>query len=504
MRVLFLLITICYTNFFIGQTPELTFEWGPSEESPKNSFHKVIAGDTDGFVTIFVEKYGNKKKSLQRFDSDMNLTKTIPLDLKYDSKQTQLEFQHAYRGYLYLFFEGKDSKTQEDLLLVKKIKTSTLQIENEFEIVGRSKKNELRNRLQRGFEIAFSPDSTLFSIETEIFSSDEKTQRQIEVFDLNFETKYSTIVSFDKYREAIITSNHTLQNNGVSYFTTQEKLNYKIMAFTHDGSENFVYQVKPDINEIKKVQMDADCEKLLDLDIHVDSKENIVVSGFSGRGIFAYPATIYYLKINPEFNGKISEEAVEFDQRLIYGNYEKYEKKVAVKAVNSGKRLFLPNCDLLKTYRSTDDSYSLIYQAEIPEGYGSGDIFILKFTANEIEGISKISKHQKFLTIGFLYADFVVSQIQNQLVFLFNDAPGNLSIRDAIRPATLKESTLKNLNLTLVVLNDDGSYSKKALDTQENHSFHLSFSHALQYQDNKFIFYCKNGSKHKFLSLTLN
>ncbi|MFN3917485.1 MAG: hypothetical protein ACK4K0_07060 [Flavobacteriales bacterium] len=265
----------------------------------------------------------------------------------------------------------------------------------------------------------------------------------------------------------------------------------------------------PEENIVKEFEIDLGNKWLSSASLRYSPTGMLYVGGFYSnqpdeRGI----AGTFFLSINPETRQTDASTLKPFDRQLLSEFYSesKLNKEQQLPSFRFSKFIVKPDGGVYfaaeqyyETVTTYMDYYS--YYNAFPTttvNYYYNDIVVVSVSATgEIEWTKKIAKKQSSTNDKGYYLSFALHYDGNNLYFLYNENPKNLS-ESAIRENRVKYmSNSARAVAAMVIVNPKGETSKKALFSGKDSGTILRPKIYLQHTQQSFLLYGQTGKRYK-------
>lgn len=467
-----------------AQAP-LNVKWGKEFNAPRNSTVADIIGyDASGFYVLKSKfaAFSNSTLELDKFDNNLNPSKSIELELSEGGKRTNLEHIVHLDGQLLMFTSFPDQRTKINALYVQPVNKQTLLPSNtnkvkiaEINYEGNSKRNS------GSFSFRLSQDSS----KVLIFYSLPYDYREPEKFgflvmDKEMNQLWQQNVTLPYRDDLFDVESFKVDNYGNVYLLGllykdvrrakrkgEANYQYKVLSYTDQGATAREYSVSlPD-------------KFLTDMQIGIRSNKDIVCSGFySDQGKLSIRGT-FFLSIDAETKEIKTKSFKEFDIDFITQNMTERQAEKAKRKEERGQEQELYEYDLDKLIVRSDGGALLIgeqffintvttttYFNRMPmtrtvTHYYYNDIIMVSIRPDgTIDWAVKIPKRQHSVDDGGFYSSYAMAINRDKIYFVFNDNPNNLDYSGVGR---VSQTPSRNQVVTVVSVNPRGEMKRQIL-----------------------------------------
>ena len=533
---LFFAVCILCTTSILSQikSDKADIEWGPEQkESKKSTMGDLIAHDASG---IYVTKYKSKLVgwpiiSLEHFDKSLNKTKSVILKLGSKRDKRKLEHIIHLNNKIYLFSSYADNEAKKNYLYVETINKKSLLSNNDLNKISEINFYGKKRWNNGGFNYEISRDSAKILIYNSLpYEKNENAKFSLLVLDNNLKEIWKKDITLPYADNLFKLEDYKVSNKGNVYLigkiydgkkiekkkrTKNEPISkpnykYKILSYNNKESRNKEYLIEVEDFFISQMK------------IAIDENENIICAGFyselSSHGIKGS----YFLKIDGNTQKIITKNFKDFGIDFITQNMTiRQEKKVKKKAAKKKKPVELYEYDLDNIILKDDGGAILIGEqffirvvtrtttdangntsTTTTYYYYYNDIIVINISAKgEIEWTEKIPKRQVTTNDGGFYSSYALSEVGDNLYFVFNDNPKNLFYKGVGKLYNFNKGKKESL-VVLVELNMKGEQTREALFSMKDAEVIIRPKVCEQISDTQMILFGQKKKTQRFAKVT--
>lgn len=450
MKWISLMFSLFLVSSALAQSTPFKVVWGKEFTAPGSStLGDIIGYDRSGFYVVRNQtKAFSSKLSIERFDNQFNLAKSIDLELMEEGKKSFLEYFLHVDGRLWMFTSFSDTNTKKNILLAKPVNKQSLMPNN-------TQKKELvaidfeGRRNKSGFTFRTSNDSSKVLIYYSLPQSDPTDPQKFGflVFNKQMDLLWQKEIMLP-YRDDLFDIETTkIGNNGNVYLLgllfndrRREKrkglpnYEYKVLSYTNHGAT---------INEFA---INLPDKFLTDMQIGARANGDIVCAGFySESGTMSIRGT-FFLSIDAQTKEMRTKSLKEFDINFITQNMTEREMNQAKRRDEKGQDVELYEYDLDKLIVRSDGGAMLIGEqyfvrtrtytqymggrpiTQTTTYYYYNDIIVVNIDPQgNIDWSVKVPKRQMSTDDGGFYSSYAMAINKDKIYFVYNDSPDNLS-----------------------------------------------------------------------------
>ncbi|MFZ1609946.1 MAG: hypothetical protein WAT52_02685 [Chitinophagales bacterium] len=515
----YFLITLFFTIVTFTATAQhnVRVELSEQYEEPKNStVFDVVGYDDGGFVFSRYNRKGiyNLEISLEKYNKALKFLTLRDYEYEIDGEEVEYNSPFYFNDKLYLLATTQVKKTKNTNVYYHEVDANTLNTNRDPVLL--KSIQELDNGSVALASYAISRDEqtlafyglpgyikkgmALAGIPIKFSSEKDETKGSISVFVGNMEKKWELDFTLPYQEKLYSITDVDIDNNGNFYFMGllyNEKAKSKVRglpnyqyiltAFRNNGKEKAEYNISLDEKFI------TDCSFILTND------NKIVCAGFySDKGTTTIKGT-FFMTIDPETKEVLSKGTTDFDTEFLklFVSNSKAEKgselasfsldEIIVRsdggALLIGEKFYVTT----STYRDPNTG-----KTSTSYHYHYNDIMVININPdNTVKWATKIPKKQT-ASSGF-YLSYV-SHVKDDMVYLiFNDNEKNL---DEKNPDKIYSYDGKNSFATIVSIQPDGKWDKKALFSNKEVGVVMRPSVSEQINDDELLFYAEKGKKY--------
>ncbi|HET8962820.1 MAG TPA: hypothetical protein VFM99_02930, partial [Chitinophagales bacterium] len=464
----------------------------------------------------------NLEISLEKYNKSLKLLSQGEYKFEIDKEDVEYSNPFYFRDNLYLLATTQIKKTKTTNVYYHEIDKSTLNTIRDPVLLKSIQELDNGSIALASYEISRDKQTLAFyglpgyikkgmslaGIPIQFSSDKDDTKGSVSVFGDNMEKKWELEFTFPYPEKLYDITDVDIDNNGNFYFMGllynekakskvrgQPNYQYILSAFRNNGKEKEEYIISLDDLFI------TDCSFVLTDD------NKIVCSGFySTKGTTSIKGS-FFMTIDPETKAVLSKGTTNFDTEFLklFVSDNKAEKgselanftldEIILRsdggALLIGEKYYITT----STYRdpnsgSTSTSYHYHYN----------DIMVININPdNTVKWATKIPKKQT-ASSGF-YLSYV-SHVKDDMVYLiFNDNEKNL---DEKNPDKIHAYDGKNSFATLVSIQPDGGWDKKALFSNKEVGVIMRPVVSKQINEDELLFYAEKGNKYVVGKLTFD
>jgi hypothetical protein len=481
------LLVLSISTLWAQQAP-LKVSWGKEFSAPRNSTVADIIGfDASGFYVIKNQASGglfslNSTLSLDRFDRNMNPSKSLDLELTEGGKRAYLEQMVFLNGKLLLFTSFPDQKTKINSLFVQPVDKQTLLPDNtkkskvaEINYEGNSKRNS------GSFSFRLSQDSSKMLIFNSLpYDYRDPQKFGFIVMDADMKVLWKKDITLPYRDDLFDVESFRVDNYGNAYllgklYNEVRKVKrrgdanyiYKVLAYTENGTNNKEYSVSlPD-------------KFLTDMQIGIRSNKDIVCAGFYSDNYTVSIRGTFFISIDANTKEIKTKNFKEFDIGFITQNMTENQAEKAKRKEEKGKDVELYSYDLDKLIVRSDGGALLVgeqfFVKTVTSTYRMGtqtttstvtyyyynDVIVVNIgPQGNIDWAVKVPKRQTSTNDGGFYSSYAMAINKDKLYFVFNDDPDNLDYKGVGR---MSQTNIRRQVVTAVTVNAKGEMKKQIL-----------------------------------------
>ncbi len=462
MRILILLAVLLQTSFssFAQQDAvPASINWGPELAEPnKTMITKVLTSGGDLYAVrqkISAQALtGNKKIYIEKYNSQMEQTKSEDITLKYKGKHLDFEELISLNNNLFLLSSFHNKAKKKNYLFTQMINMRTLESGKTLKKIGEIDTRGINKEGHFGLHI--SRDSSKVMIFSNIPNKKGDPESfAVNVYNDQFEEVWSRNIRLPYNDDKFTVEEYRVDDRGNVYFLGviyqdkaksrrrgQPNYQYTILAYTNNGEDYEEYKIK--IND----------RFITDLTFRVADQGELICSGFySDKGTYSVKGT-YFFRLNPDTQEMYNSNFKEFDFDFLTALMSDRRKAKAEKAERSGntkKQAELYSYSLDKLILRSDGGALLVAEQYFVErqndnnryGYNYGywganpwnrgfndieyyynynDIIVVNIQPDgEIEWTARIPKRQETRNDGGYFSSYAMSIVRDKIYFIYND-----------------------------------------------------------------------------------
>ncbi|MBL4709445.1 MAG: hypothetical protein JKY48_13490 [Flavobacteriales bacterium] len=534
---LLLSLLICTCNLLlVGQSKseKVDIKWGIEQKvSKKTVLDNIIGSDESGIYIIKKNHKGKIPILIERYDHDMNLSKSVPVTLGEKKKARSYQAVTEVNGEILLFSTILDKGSKTNLLFVQTLNKKTLKPSSILKKIGEIDYENGSKRNSGSFRYEVSNNKKKILIYYKLpYEKGGKEKVSYHIYDSKLNLLWEKDLTLPYKQELFTVFDYEVRENGDLYLLSRiykdkvrevrnGKPNYEYLIIAYTDKGNSVTEFPIAIKE----------HFLRDMQIAVNKNGDIICGGFYSENQVSISKRAnafeqnsistnssikgsYFLKIDGKTKEIISKSFKEFGLDFITENLtDRQEKKVKRKKAK-GKRVELYQYALDNIVLREDGGAILVgeqYYVQITTTTNSqgqtntsyhyfyNDIILVKLSpSGEIDWTEKIAKRQHTVNDGGFYSSYSLSVVNDNLYFVFNDNIKNLfgntysgKDKGKIKYFTKKA---KESVAVLVEVDGDGRQVKEALFSAKETDLLIRPKVCEQTSDNELIIY---GQKRK-------
>jgi len=467
-------------NIYIG--PEI-------KSKRKGTLNDIVGYDSNGYYMLRKEAVNYY---YEHYDKDLNLMKSVEIDLGRGFKKHEMEFSVQLAKNIYSFTSFNHQKEKKNVLYGRKIDKKTLVPVGEVQTISEF---DYRMRSNDGFfDYDISRDSSKFMVYHDLPYKRGKAERfGVSVFDDQMAAIWQKEITLPFKDELYDVEEYKVDNQGNAYLLG---IVFKGKArVKRRGKPNYAYQLLAYSDQGEKLTeylINLESKFITDMQFEVANNGDIICAGFfSELGTFSIKGT-FYLIIDGATKEVKMETYSQFDSDFLADFMN--ERKA-----NRGKELYEYDLGRLELRRdggavlvaeqfyAQEDMrydpygyqyglsrYRYRYRYGYPMRYGYpygannidyfyNDILVVNIDPKgSIQWAQRIPKRQVSRDDGGLYASYALSVAKGKMFFVFNDHPKNISIQTSDRKVHNFNKGKESV-VVLVTLTGAGEMSKEPL-----------------------------------------
>jgi hypothetical protein len=448
----FLVLPLVLTGLLAsGQSGAFQTKWGKEFAAPRSStVGDIIGFDNTSFYVLKNSVRGllnNQIHAIEKFDNNLNLVKSIELELIEAGNKAYLEYFLHLDGRLIMFTSYPDQTTKRNVLYAQRVNKQSLMPEKnkvklaEINYEGNSRRNS------GSFSFRVSNDSSkILVFNTLPYGYNEPQQFGLIVLDKQMNVLWQKDITLPYRDELFDVESFRVDNQGNAYMLgllykdkRRDKrrgapnYEFKVFSYTDGGGSTQAYSVNvPD-------------RFLTDMQIGIRNNGDIVCAGFySETGKLSIRGT-FFLLIDAVTNEIKTRSFKEFDIDFITQNMTEREVEKAKRREEKGGEVELFEYDLDKLIVRSDGGAMLIGEqyfvqtrtltqyvggrpsVQTVSYYYYNDIIMVNINGKgEIDWAVKIPKRQMSVDDGGFYSSYAMAINRDKIHFIYNDNPNNL------------------------------------------------------------------------------
>ena len=469
-----------------SQNSTSKLKWGKEFDAPRNSTVEDIIGfDNTGFYVlkgkIRVSLFGSNTLSLERFDNNMNPSKSIELELKEKGKDSYLEYVVHLNNRLLLFSSFPDQRTKINSLFVQEVDKQSLMLNpnkkklGEINFEGNSKRNS------GGYSFRLSQDSSKILVYYNLpYESQQAEKFSFLVMDNRMNVLWQKEIALPYKDQLFSVETFKVDNYGNVYLLG---LLYKdVVKIRRKGEANYQYKILSyvDNGAIANEYSASLTDKFLtDMQIGVRNNKDIVCAGFYSESGKTSIRGTFFLSIDANTKEIKTKSFKEFDIDFITQNMTEGQANKAKRKEEKGKEPELYQYDLDKLivrsdggamligeqyYVKTVTSYTRTGNVSMPVTtyyYYYNDIIMVNINPDgNIAWATKIPKRQMSVNDGGFYSSYALAINKDKIYFIYNDSPDNLDYNGV---GNIKTANVRRQYVTVASVNAKGEVKRTPL-----------------------------------------
>ena len=518
----FLLVAMVFGQLVFGQHKPYRVTWGDEErDSRKVTLRDVLGSDESG---IYILKTKTKRKGIDsevviaRYDDQMNMEKSVEVDLGAGEKDRTFAFSKNLDGNIFLFTGFPDKKSDRNRLFVQQLNKQTLLPEGKSrEIASFEMGGGWVSRDEGDYKIRQSLDKSKVLIYYRIPTKKKELERfGFVILDSGMQPVWGDEVSVPFEEGLFDLEDFAVDNHGKAYilgrvFNEKHKsvrkgepnYSYRILTYVEKG-------LKPRVN---RVQLPG--QFITNMRIAVTTDRQIFCVGYySDLGTMRAKGA-YFMIMDGQTDEVLKESKEDFSIGLITQFESKRTKKKAKRRDAKGKDVEMTNHVVREIVLRDDGGIVMVgeqYRVEVIRvvlqnggtrneyHYYYGDLLITNVDHNgNIEWIKKIPKYQHTINDYGFYSSYALSVVQSSLFFLFNDHPENLMYDGEGRPKRFSGS--KKSLAVMVEMDASGKQSKTPIFSNRAHDILARPKACEQVNEGQLIIFGQRGRSQRLALL---
>ena len=456
-------------------------------EKPRTTVSDIVGYDPSGMYVVRKKPVMLKYKYyLEHYDLEMNKTKEAEVNLE---NKLNWEYIVSINQNLYILSSLKQKNIKKHSFFVQNIDKKNLQPQAGSKQIGEIDYNGFKNFNAGSFWYEISKNrSKILIAYNQPYERKGKEKFGFRVFDNNFKELWHKQIELPYSDELFSVMSYTVDNSGNTYIVGKlydEKKEAR--KARKEGRPSFVYKILKYSNngtEFKEYPITIEDHFITDMQISIDTDENIVCSGFySKEGTYSIGGS-YFLRIDGKTQAITTKGFEPFEENFIVQHMtERQAKKAKKKADRKKKGLELYEYDLDEIILKKDGGavlvgeqyYMYITTTTDSEGrtsstyhYIYNDIIVVNM---DKEGQTlwkiRIPKKQHSVNDGGIASSYVLSKVGNKLMFIFNDDIENMTYTEGDKIKNFSKNKKKSATV-LVEVGNQGKQSKEILFTVED------------------------------------
>ncbi len=527
IAVLFLAEIKAQTNSNVYIGPEI-------KTQRRGTLEDIIGYDSEGYYMIRVEP---QRFYLERYDLDLNLSKSERIELGTGADRKQLEFAEQLNGEIYLFTSQRDQSTKQNVLYSNLINRKTLKpvgSPRPMAAIG------YRSRSNDGFfDYDVSRDSSkLLIFHNAPYQANTEEKLGLSVFDNEMNPLWSKEIQLPFKDRLYNVERYQVDNQGNAYLLG---IVYKgQVRVRRQGRPNYEYHLLAynQGDSYEEYLLNLGEKFITDMQFEITSSGDLICAGFySEQGTKSVKGT-FYLLIDTESKEVKKEYYQEFDRDFLQDfmsarradkgrELNEYDLNRLELRRDGGVVLIAEQYYIRETNNSSNNlnPYGYRYYStrfgivRIPNRrfwwnypgdndadvqYNYNDLMVVNINPNgSVQWAKKIPKRQRSRNDGGTYASYALSVAKGKMFFIFNDNPKNI---------TKTSSDLKVYNYTkgresvvvLVTVSANGEIKKEPLFQVKETNTYTKPRVCEQISRDAMIIYSQRNRKVKFAKLTFD
>ena len=433
----------------VAQKLSIKATWGKEFKAAKSStMIDVVGYDNTGFYALTRKFSAFNSYTLEHFDQEMNLTKSVKLELlrqgvSYEAYEKIIQVNNE----LFLFTSLIDNRSKSSTLYVKQIDKSALVPEKTGEKLMSMEYRGPRRAGEGDFIVKLSRDSTNVLVVNMLpYKAGDPEKFGFHVYDASMKLQWQQDVILPHKDDMFEIKSFKVSNTGNVYLLG--KLYNKGHREKRNGEANYSYRIfsySPDNREGKEYSIALEDRFLRDMQLAVEDDGDLICAGFySERGTMSIRGT-YFLTVDAASSEIKTKSFKEFSIDFITQYMKDGKAEQMKRKEERGGDVELYDYDLSDIILRTDGGavlvaeqfYAKTYTYTTPIGgqsqlqqqastyYYYNDIIAVNIGADGvIEWAAKIPKHQVSSDVGF-YSSYALAVVRDKMYFVFNDDPEN-------------------------------------------------------------------------------
>ena len=448
----------------------------------KHAFGEYV-GTIDGVHVV--TSFFKNKRYLNKISEDMNLSATVEMELMQGKDEMTMEDIGIFNEQIVMLVAYQDNKAKTTTYYLQEVDAGSLRKIGSLQEVG-SVEFEKRRSTGYGDLIASRSDEKLLIYLKLPYEKGSPERFRFQVWDneLNmlWREDYQLPYADDLFRLQRI----RVGNNGNVYITGTEwkekrerrenkrdvDYKYHIMAISDNG------------NQVKDYDVSLGEQFISDMQILIDDKNDLLVSGFYGEKSSARTKGMFYLKIDSKSKDIAKDRRVEFPEDFILDQMsDKAKAKAKKKADRKGEEVQLVSYDVREMLLKDDGGFVVLAEqyrfwtttttttnsngastTKTTYHYMYNDLIVLNVSPDgEIEWYTRVPKHQYSTNDGGYRSSYTLGVAGTKILVVYNDAVENLNFEKVADMRNFR--TGKDGGIVLATIDGSGNVKRKLLYT---------------------------------------
>ena len=438
------------------RTSKPSVKFGPEFKIPgKSTLDDVIGYDNTGFYVLETNRWGSKY-TLRLFNHQMALVKSAEVNLDYEGKRRRFEFSVQFNGRIYLFTSFANQKLKKNLLFVEAINPSTLKPDGKMTKVAEIDYSRFGRWNIGEFGYDLSRDKSKLMIHFDLPSAKGENERfGFKVFEEDLKVVWGKDVTLPYDANLFDIERFAVSNDGDAYLLGlrfEDKRRVK-----RQGNPNYHYEVlaySGNGEDPNKYTIQLGDRFITDMQIEISDDGDILCAGFySDLGTFSIKG-VYFLRVDGLSKDIEVRSFKPFTIDDIVQHMSERKAKRTQAKMDKGKNVELYNYELDDLIVRSDGGvvmvgeqfYVRVVTVTTTDSKGNTstrttyyyyykDIIVVNIEPDgSIAWVQRIPKLQQSVDDGGYYSSYVLTVVDDRLIFVFNDDPRNVNYRSPGKP----------------------------------------------------------------------
>lgn len=505
----------------LPMTKQATLEQGTLFDVRLTNF-EIIGTTKDASYGV---SYVGNDVTLYEIDAKGNLKRTVESILPdYMDRKQYITNVVMVNGYIYVYTNAQDKKTEMNYFLYDEINIATLKASGKIQKLDEIKYEKRNNKGK--FTIITSPNQKkILLYKTLPYEKGGKEKYEMTVFSDKMEEIWKEEFELP-YLDNIIAVNRIFIDDEGDVFISAKKYaeNTSTKGLSREErKKNHYYDmvlffIRKNGKDFKEFEIDVENKWITDIRFGIANNGKIVASGFYSEKSSYGIRGVFFLSIDKETRKITKYSLKNFDVEFFYTNLSEKKKAKAMKKEEQGKGRGLLEFkfrDLIiredgGVVLVAEQSYLVVRCTTDPKTgaqsctytYYSNDIVVVNINPKgDIEWAKHIPKKQISGTPYFQSHHLHVGK--NKMYFIFNDNVKNFSIPEAELAHKIKPFSKKGI-ITMVTMDLNGNQTREVLSVKDPNGLIFVANTCLQGDENQSLIFSQKGRKKRFSHVIFN